>query len=139
MKSQVIVLAAIIAGLPAAAIAQAANPPQEAQQPAQPDTGAPMTSANPYKDLFKQVQEKLSAEGFDPGPADGTFNSKTQAALAQFQLSRAMPASGALDDMTLWELGVELPHTTLAQETEEPRPTAAQETVAAEDAGRPPQ
>ena len=98
-----------------------------------------MTSANPYKDLFKQVQEKLSAEGFDPGPADGTFNSKTQAALAQFQLSRAMPASGALDDMTLWELGVELPHTTLAQETEEPRPTAAQETVAAEDAGRPPQ
>jgi peptidoglycan hydrolase-like protein with peptidoglycan-binding domain len=154
MKPQMIVLAAIIAGLPAAAIAQSADTPKEPEK-AQPDTTVTMIAANPYEDLFKQVQEQLRANGFDPGPPDGTFNSKTQAALAQFQLSRAMPASGALDEPTLNELGVE-PRTTTAStqaapvaaaRAEAPRKVAAEATpaeaapakVAAEDAKRPPQ
>lgn len=52
------------------------------------------------------MQEKLRELGFDAGPVNGDFGSKTQAALAQFQLSRAIPASGQLDDQTLAELGV---------------------------------
>lgn len=40
-------------------------------------------------------------------PSD--FGHKTQAALAQFQLSRAIPAGGQLDEKTLSELGVARP------------------------------
>jgi peptidoglycan hydrolase-like protein with peptidoglycan-binding domain len=135
MKPQVIVLAAIISGLSGAAVAGGpftSIHPEEAY----PDNLAPLTAGDAYEDLLKQVQEKLRANGFAAGPANGTYNSKTQAALAQFQLSRNLPVSGALDDLTLWELGVELP----ARGT--PAETAAEDTpakVAAEDAERPPQ
>ena len=128
MKPQMIVLAALIAGLPAAAIS--ANPPEEAQK----ENAAPASSANPFEDFFKQVQDKLREQGFDAGPADGTFNSKTQAALAQFQRSRVLPVSGALDDVTLRELGVDAP-TTSASATAEAAPAE----VAAKEGERPPQ
>ena len=70
-----------------------------------PDPPAPV-SAGPYSGFISRVQEKLNALGFDAGPANGDFGEKTQAALAQFQLSRAIPAGGQLDDLTLGELGV---------------------------------
>ena len=54
-----------------------------------------------------RMQERLNALGFDAGPPNGAFEGKTQAALAQFQLSRLIPASGQLDDQTLAELGIE--------------------------------
>ena len=60
-----------------------------------------------YSDLTKSVQKKLHEQGFDAGPVNGEFDSKTQAALAQFQLSRTLPVSGMLDDRTLGELGIE--------------------------------
>jgi peptidoglycan hydrolase-like protein with peptidoglycan-binding domain len=59
-----------------------------------------------YSGLIKQVQEKLRELGFDAGPPNGDFGAKTQAALAQFQISKTIPASGQLDDQTLAELGV---------------------------------
>jgi peptidoglycan hydrolase-like protein with peptidoglycan-binding domain len=62
---------------------------------------------DPYSGLISRVQERLRALGFDAGPINGDFGSKTQAALAQFQLSAGVPASGQLDDPTLAELGVE--------------------------------
>jgi len=64
-------------------------------------------SSDPYMGLISEVQEKLRGLGFDAGPVNGDFGSKTQAALAQFQLSRIIPASGQLDDETLDELGVQ--------------------------------
>jgi peptidoglycan hydrolase-like protein with peptidoglycan-binding domain len=63
-------------------------------------------SQDPYTGFISKVQEELRALGFDPGPVNGDFGAKTQAALAQFQLSRAIPASGQLDDQTLAEIGV---------------------------------
>ena len=74
---------------------------------AYPNDAAPLTAGGEFEGLFKQVQERLHAQGFDAGPVNGAFSSKTQAALVQFQLSRLLPASGALDDRTLSELGVE--------------------------------
>jgi peptidoglycan hydrolase-like protein with peptidoglycan-binding domain len=59
-----------------------------------------------YNAFYQRVQEKLHEQGFDAGPFNGDFGSKTQAALGQFQLSRTLPASGQLDDQTLAELGV---------------------------------
>jgi peptidoglycan hydrolase-like protein with peptidoglycan-binding domain len=66
-------------------------------------------SSDPYTGFISKVQEKLHALGFDPGPVNGDLNAKTQAALAQFQLSRTIPAGAQLDDLTLQELGVERP------------------------------
>jgi peptidoglycan hydrolase-like protein with peptidoglycan-binding domain len=61
----------------------------------------------PYADpLVMRVQEQLNMLGFDAGPASGEWNERTQAALAQFQLSRTIPAGGQLDELTLGELGV---------------------------------
>jgi peptidoglycan hydrolase-like protein with peptidoglycan-binding domain len=70
-----------------------------------PDPTVP-TSQDAYTGFITEVQETLHRLGFDAGPANGDFGEKTQAALAQFQLSRAIPASGQLDDPTLAELGV---------------------------------
>jgi peptidoglycan hydrolase-like protein with peptidoglycan-binding domain len=63
-------------------------------------------SSGPHAGFISRVQERLRALGFDAGPVNGDFGTKTQAALAQFQLSRAIPAGGQLDYQTLAELGV---------------------------------
>jgi peptidoglycan hydrolase-like protein with peptidoglycan-binding domain len=64
-------------------------------------------SPDAYSGFVGKVQEKLRELGFDAGPVNGDFGAKTQAALAQFQLSRTVPVSGQLDDVTLAELGVQ--------------------------------
>jgi hypothetical protein len=84
--------------------------------------GSPFTSIHPeeaypdpqgsvswdaYHGFIGKVQERLRALGFDAGPVNGDFGSKTQAALVQFQLSASIPASGQLDDQTLAHLGVQ--------------------------------
>ena len=73
---------------------------------AHPDPQGQVTP-DPYSGFISRVQEKLRALGFAAGPVNGDFGEKTQAALAQFQLSASIPASGSLDDRTLAELGVE--------------------------------
>ena len=77
-----------------------------------------------YTALIKQMQQRLKAEGFDPGPIDGESGGRTQAALAQFQLSRSLPAGGQLDDKTLAELGVERDTQASAGATAESSPRA---------------
>lgn len=62
-------------------------------------------TAQDSTDFIKRVQEKLNALGFNAGPVNGDFGAQMQAALAQFQLSRTLPASGQLDAETLLELG----------------------------------
>ena len=71
------------------------------------DNAPVLASPGPYADLLRQVQEKLHELDFDPGPVNGASTSKTQAALAQFQLSRNLPASGMLDQRTVLELGLD--------------------------------
>jgi len=55
----------------------------------------------------KLAQEQLHHEGFYTGRIDGNLAGDTQAALAQFQLSRQIPASGSLDEATLAALRIE--------------------------------
>ena len=62
--------------------------------------------SGPYSGLVSRVQERLRALGFEAGPVNGDFGTKTQAALVQFQLSVPVPASGQLDDPTLGALGI---------------------------------
>ena len=78
---------------------------------AYPDDLPQLASPGPYAEMIKAVQEKLHELGFDAGPVNGQFGTKTQAALAQFQLAATLPASGMLDDDTMRELGVQRPAT----------------------------
>ena len=73
-----------------------------------PPAGTPQAASDPYAEMNKRVQEKLQAIGLYDGPVNGEFGFNTQAALAQFQLSVPLPASGMLDDQTLAALGVKL-------------------------------
>ena len=104
MDLRTVTLAVLL--LPAAAGAGA--PPFTSLHPerAYPDPQGTVTP-DPYSDFISRVQERLRALGFDAGPVNGDFGAKTQAALAQFQLAAAIPASGQLDEQTLAELGVE--------------------------------
>lgn len=58
-------------------------------------------------EVVKQVQEKLSSQGYDPGPADGKMGPKTQAALKKLQEDRSLSTSGQLDQQTLATLGLD--------------------------------
>ena len=73
---------------------------------AYPNDAPRMTSPGPYAPFIEQVQQRLHQEGFDAGPVNGDFGPKTQAALAQFQLSRNIPASGMLDPATVSALAI---------------------------------
>jgi peptidoglycan hydrolase-like protein with peptidoglycan-binding domain len=102
MNPRALVLLAALAP----AVAFAASPftaihPEEAI----PDPDVRMQSG-PHSERIGRVQERLRALGFDAGPVNGYFGEKTQAALAQFQLSVPLPASGQLDEATLGHLGV---------------------------------
>jgi peptidoglycan hydrolase-like protein with peptidoglycan-binding domain len=85
-----------------------------ASLPALADDSLPrLTSPGPYDEFNKHVQRKLNELGFDAGPVNGDFGAKTQAALAQFQLASLLPASGMPDAMTLLELDLQRPQSTL--------------------------
>lgn len=105
MRRQMFVVALLISSTAVAADEQQSSAPdqQQSSAPSEQQTA----SASPYAELNKQVQEILRAESFYSGPINGDFGYYTQAALAQFQLSRALPASGSLDDTTLAALGLE--------------------------------
>ena len=49
----------------------------------------------------RDAQEKLAAQGYDPGPADGRIGPKTQQQIMKFQQDHQLQASGQLDDQTL--------------------------------------
>ena len=85
-----------------------------------PDNLPLLASPGPYADFIREVQEKLHQRGFDAGPVNGAYGTKTQAALAQFQLASTLPASGALDDETLRALGVQRPSDARVEASTEP-------------------
>jgi peptidoglycan hydrolase-like protein with peptidoglycan-binding domain len=49
----------------------------------------------------KEVQELLVKKGFDPGPADGVFGSKTKAAVIKFQQANKLVADGIVGAKTI--------------------------------------
>lgn len=73
----------------------------------------------------KLAQEQLHHEGFYAGRIDGDLSGEAQAALVQFQLSRGIPASGALDDATLAALRIE------REREQEPQVAASEASAAA--------
>ena len=47
-----------------------------------------------------QVQDRLKAAGFNPGPLDGVLGPRTREALRRYQASQGLPATGVLDEAT---------------------------------------
>lgn len=96
--------------------------------------------AAPLAALGESPFTSLHPEEAYPDPQPRVFGAKTQAALAQFQLSRAIPASGQLDDPTLAELGLQRTPTDAAagasapQQSEAPPPQAPQPAASPEPA-----
>jgi peptidoglycan hydrolase-like protein with peptidoglycan-binding domain len=79
---------------------------------AMPDAGAGAEgAAGPIvalpRERVRQMQERLAAAGFDPGPADGTVGPQTRAALRAFQEERGLAPTGEPNGATLIELGFE--------------------------------
>ena len=48
----------------------------------------------------RELQQKLSDAGFDPGPIDGIFGSKTDVAVRKFQESKGITVDGIVGPMT---------------------------------------
>ena len=59
-------------------------------------------------DKVKEIQQKLKAAGFDPGPIDGEFGPHTHAAVVAFQLSLGLVPDGEVGPQTAQALGVQL-------------------------------
>jgi peptidoglycan hydrolase-like protein with peptidoglycan-binding domain len=54
---------------------------------------------------IRQIQQALHDKGFDPGPADGIFGTRTKQAVRDFQDRYGINASGDLNNQTLYALG----------------------------------
>src|SRR6266545_6045462 len=80
--------------------------PEKMQSPAQSDRST--SSSRVSSDDIKNAKEALKAKGIDPGPINGTLDSKTQQALRQFQQANNLPVTGTLDQATATKLGVTL-------------------------------
>jgi peptidoglycan hydrolase-like protein with peptidoglycan-binding domain len=77
-----------------------------AGEPGRPGEPPPEQPQRLTKEQIQQVQERLQAEGFDPGPADGLLGPKTEAALRQYQEKQGLPVSGEPDEETLERLQI---------------------------------
>jgi uncharacterized protein (TIGR02594 family) len=55
------------------------------------------------------IQHQLIHFGFDPGPKDGEWGPKTEAAVKLFQASRGLAVDGIVGPLTRKELGVGIP------------------------------
>ncbi len=130
MISRFLLVAALLG--PAGVLAAEQSPPAPAE-PAPEAQPAPQVPADPYADLNKQVQEKLQALGFYNGPVNGDFGPYTQAALAQFQLSVPVPASGMLDEHTIAALGIEREATASVGASQQPAADQPEQPAAQQD------
>lgn len=75
--------------------------PERVERPSAGDKGMVASS-----DDIKKAKEALKAKGLNPGPIDGTLDSKTQQALRDFQKANKLPVTGVLDAQTAEKLGV---------------------------------
>jgi len=88
--------------------AQTKNPdptiPERVQSPT--PGNQPQGMAGMSADDIKKIKEALKAKGHEPGPMDGTWDSKTQQALRDFQQANKLQVTGTLDAQTAEKLGV---------------------------------
>ena len=65
-------------------------------------TTTPILTRGDRGDQVLDLQRRLSAAGYDPGPRDGMFGLRTVAAVGRFQTAISLPATGSVDQAT-WD------------------------------------
>jgi hypothetical protein len=79
-----------------------------ASEAAHLNVGEPVPRPDPTSARqIAHAQTNLAALGYDPGPADGRFGSRTEAALRKFQKDARLPGEGRIDDRLLARLDTE--------------------------------
>ncbi len=78
---------------------QSSQQMQQGSEQTQQDRAAQMSHTQDQ--TIRDAQEKLAAQGYDPGAADGQLGPKTQQQIMKFQQDHQLQASGQLDDQTL--------------------------------------
>ncbi len=73
--------------------------------PPPPSTICPRLSQGDRGPAVTRLQALLKNAGFDPGPADGIFGPRTDAAVRAFQRQRGLPVTGIVDIPTWVALG----------------------------------
>ena len=99
-----LVAGAACASLSAFAWDQQGN--QQSSEQMQQDRSAQMQDraaqlSHTQDQTIRDAQDKLAAQGYDPGPADGKLGPKTEEQIRKFQQDHQLQASGELDDQTL--------------------------------------
>jgi len=91
-------------------VAKPLDPKAEDVPPADPAWAAAPEHTASVDDtrLVARTQAILSSLGFDAGPADGKMGRKTRDAIAAFQTSKGLPATGEIDKTLIEALGMRL-------------------------------
>ena len=50
----------------------------------------------------RQAQQTLKDKGYDPGPIDGSFGTRTESAVRAYQSQHSLTADGIVGDQTWW-------------------------------------
>lgn len=91
-------------------VAKPLDPKAEDVPPADPAWAAAPehTASVDNTRMVARTQAVLSSLGFDAGPADGKMGRKTRDAIAAFQTSKGLPATGEIDKTLIEALGMRL-------------------------------
>lgn len=91
-------------------VAKPLDPKAEDVPPADPAWAAAPEHTASVDDtrMVARTQAILSSLGFDAGPADGKMGRKTRDAIAAFQTSKGLPATGEIDKTLIEALGMRL-------------------------------
>lgn len=73
------------------------------------ETGRPTLRRGSRGAAVSDLQRRLEAAGFDPGPVDGIFGSRTRAAVIRFQRARSLTVDGIVGPQTWGALLNEVP------------------------------
>ena len=64
------------------------------------------TQQLPSRERFAEIQKALAAAGYDPGPTDGVWGSKSVVALQAYQRDQGLEPTGKIDALSLIRLGL---------------------------------
>lgn len=90
---------------PGEVAAPVAPAPAPAPSPAPAGCSAQTLRRGAQGDCVKELQRKLRAAGHDPGPADGKFGPRTEAAVRALQKARSTRTDGVVGPKTWGLLG----------------------------------
>lgn len=70
---------------------------------------ASLAHTQPPKHLVVTIKERLQKNGYDPGPPNDNWDSKTSEILKQYQIDHKLPVTGDLNPQTAESLGIPVP------------------------------